>query len=147
MLSLGLSAVLAMSLASPEATRDKDLDAGLAVVNKVVMAEAKAIDSCVARYAIEQPKLEGRARLTLNIAPTGKVEDAKLSSELPGLRNLRSCLLRVATRLRFPRHAQKNPVELTVDIPVGPGKKLKLKSSTKNPPKAKTSAPAPNPQA
>jgi serine/threonine-protein kinase len=73
----------------------------------VVKAAHPRLSECLRRHGADLPAKEGELLIVLTVASSGKVTAA--STTMPGIKSagLSTCLTTEATRLRFPRHSDK----------------------------------------
>lgn len=131
---LGLALVASPALAEEEAKEKpktrKLTEAERKDLEKKIIgtlnSKASAIDGCVKRHLTEYPDANGKVSLAIDVDGKGKVPKASATTPLPGARNLRPCLERVAKGYDFPVPEGFVPTTLKIDVPVEKGVSFKL---------------------
>ena len=95
--------------------QESELDG--AAVAKRFADSAKAFESCVQQEIRRNPSFPGgKVRLVVTVAPTGRVEGARLDDAALSEAEVGVCIRRVAKRMLFPSFAGSEPV--AVDAPL-----------------------------
>jgi serine/threonine protein kinase len=81
----------------------------------VVNAAHPRLTACLRRYSTDLPVMEGEIIIEVTVVSSGKVSAARAMMPQIQSSGLAACLANEATRLRFPRHADK---ELTFKFPL-----------------------------
>jgi hypothetical protein len=89
------------------------------LVHQALLANAPAIDRCLAAYSDEFPKEVGKVVLDTVVAKDGSIAAATASTTLTGSRNLRPCLERAAKGWRLPPPANEEKLSLTLIVKKG----------------------------
>jgi len=79
-----------------------------------LMAHSKAFQRCYARALRNDPSLKGKVVLHLDVAPSGRVTEAKVTQSTMPDWSLHRCLESEAARVRFP--ADDGPRSLDVPL-------------------------------
>ncbi|MCS6760529.1 MAG: AgmX/PglI C-terminal domain-containing protein [Candidatus Devosia euplotis] len=125
-LALALLLVSSTASAAPEAKKMSPEQAQ-EKVRQTLNASGGAVDACTARYVAENPAKPGMADVKVEIAEDGSVSKGTVNTTLPGARNLRSCLERVAKSWRFPKPGGPGQ-KFTLNIPVKANVKFRMLS-------------------
>src|SRR5688572_11132118 len=123
-----LSLVVALAFLAQSAPAEKKLtpEEVQQKVYQALMASAGAIDACNERYLVENPTESGKVELTATIIKDGTVPAAQANSALPGGRDLRPCLEKVAKSWKLPPiHVETEKLSLTVNVKKGVKFKLR----------------------
>jgi serine/threonine protein kinase len=92
---------------APDRDRDRAGPLDSRTLEAVVRAAHPRLSACLRRYSADLPAKEGKITMNVTVASTGKVSAA--TAAMPEIRSagLAACLSSEATRLKFPRHADK----------------------------------------
>jgi len=124
-----LTAVVALAAPPPAELSPRQL-----AILETINASGPQIDACVARYVEEQPGAKGLAKVQIRADAEGRVDAARVTTELPQARTLRACLARVARSWRLPPPAEDHArLELAVPVYAGAAFRIPKPGEAKKP--------------